>query len=207
MVIFKRADKIDKMIADFQSEVSNTNNTNGEYELVTTKKLYEKIFIPLQRKLGQVKTIFISSDGSLNLLPFEVLQRPDNRFLIEDYTFNYLASGRDLLGFQVDQDAEGICLLIGDPDFDFSLGKRQSVDENTGEGNPVLAAALQRSVNLNDVTFAPLTHAREELEAIGQILGDDRAKLFIGQQAHENVLNDNPPPLLFAHRYAWILSQ
>jgi hypothetical protein len=46
-----------------------------------------------------MKDIFISPDGNLYLLPLEVLQRPDGKFLIEEYTFNYLATGRDLPAF------------------------------------------------------------------------------------------------------------
>jgi CHAT domain-containing protein len=78
------------------------------------------VFAPLRKELGAVTEIFISPDGNLNLLPFEILQGPDNRYLIETYTFNYLAAGRDILGFGAIPEKGGKALLMGDPDFDMS---------------------------------------------------------------------------------------
>ena len=64
-----------------------------------SKKLYNLVFEPLLKELRNKREIFLSPDGNLNLIPFEVLQGPDGRFLIEDYTFDYLAAGRDIVGF------------------------------------------------------------------------------------------------------------
>jgi len=43
---------------------------------------------------------------------------PCGRFLIKDYTFNYLAAGRDVLRFGEIKEKGNKALLMGDPDFD-----------------------------------------------------------------------------------------
>jgi len=53
-----------------------------------------------------------------------VLQQRDGRLLIEDYTFNYLAAGKDLLGFGESEAVVTRSLLIGDPDFDMKTVKK-----------------------------------------------------------------------------------
>ena len=82
----------------------------------TSKELSDMIFKPVLKDLGEVKTVFISPDGNLNLIPFEVLQQPDGKFLIEEYTFNYLSASRDLLAFTNDTGTGNKCLLMGAPD-------------------------------------------------------------------------------------------
>ena len=79
------------------------------------------VFKPIEEKIGKAKDIFISPDGNLNLIPFEVMQRPDGRYLIEDFTFNYLAAGRDIVGFGDINTTNSKALLFGDPDFDIAF--------------------------------------------------------------------------------------
>ena len=100
MVDLGNADQIDDLIAQYKRQISKPGNENRQSVFSTSKKLCELVFKPLQKDIGQSREIFISPDGNLNLIPFEVLQGPDGQFLIEDYTFNYLAAGRDILGFE-----------------------------------------------------------------------------------------------------------
>jgi CHAT domain-containing protein len=52
---------------------------------------------PVREILGDTTTVFLSPDGSLNLIPFEALVDESGDYLVETYQFRYLTSGRDLL--------------------------------------------------------------------------------------------------------------
>ncbi|MCK7508823.1 MAG: CHAT domain-containing protein [Desulfobacterales bacterium] len=67
--------------------------------------------------MGSAREIFISPDGNLNLIPFEVLRGPGSGSLIEDYNFNYLAAGRDLLAFNEIKGGSGPGPAHGRPGF------------------------------------------------------------------------------------------
>jgi hypothetical protein len=70
-------------------------------------ELYQAVFTPLEPAIGGTKRLFLSPDGSLNLIPFEVLRSTEGRYLIEDYAFTYPAAERDLAGFGMVNDKGG----------------------------------------------------------------------------------------------------
>ncbi len=121
------ADRIDKAVAAFKKEMADIKDVQSEKAAAASMRLCSLIFKPLKRGLGKVKELFISPDGNLNLIPFEVLQQtPEGHFLIEDYTFNYLAAGRDVIGFGQIKDKGTKALIIGDPDFNMEKEQKSS---------------------------------------------------------------------------------
>jgi hypothetical protein len=48
--------------------------------------LYERLWSPLVEALDDAKSVAISPDAALALVPFGALLGPDSRFVIEDYT-------------------------------------------------------------------------------------------------------------------------
>jgi CHAT domain-containing protein len=61
------------------------------------RRLDDKVMKPIRQLLGQTRTVLLSPDGELNLIPFGALVDEQGRYLIETYSFIYLTSGRDLL--------------------------------------------------------------------------------------------------------------
>ncbi|GIT62980.1 MAG: hypothetical protein Ct9H300mP21_05260 [Pseudomonadota bacterium] len=49
--------------------------------------LWEILWQPLTESLGETATIFISPDGLLNVLPFDVLTDSDDSYLLENFDF------------------------------------------------------------------------------------------------------------------------
>jgi CHAT domain-containing protein len=186
------ADKIDRLITQYKREINGSENAKKDVVTGTSQKLYDLVFSPLLKDLGTVKEIFISPDGNLNLMPFEVLQGPDGRFLIEDYTFNYLASGRDIIGFGKNPISGGKYLLMGDPDFDLGSDEKLAVLGDLEIKNAEEIHLSKRSINLNNLTFAPLYHAKEELDAISRIMGKQKSELYTGKEALEEILMNKP---------------
>jgi CHAT domain-containing protein len=162
--------------------------------LTAAHDLYRQVFAPIQRELGSAKEIFVAPDGNLNLLPFEVLQGPDGKFLIEDYTFYYLGSGRDLLGFGTSQTTGGKALLIGDPSFDLGAEEKASTLRQLAMTAGTDDAVAKRSTDLRGFQFAPLPGTRQEVQAIHALLGVDKADLFTDKAALEEVLRQHGTP-------------
>ncbi|MFH1982949.1 MAG: tetratricopeptide repeat protein [Pseudomonadota bacterium] len=201
------ADVIDGAIANFRMEISEDSADGGGISAEETRKLHEMVFAPLLKALGPVKEVFISPDGNLSLIPFEVLQGKDGRYLIEDYTFNYISAGRDIVGFQDGQDNSGRYLLVGAPDFESSPGENSGTVSDMTPHRQTGTKIAKRSVNLSDVSFAPLIHTKEELNAIGEIVGRSHADIYTGKDALEEVLTNNPSPeLLHLATHGFFLS-
>ncbi|MFN2493164.1 MAG: CHAT domain-containing protein [Pyrinomonadaceae bacterium] len=57
----------------------------------------EKLMRSIRKLAGDAQVFLISPDGALNLVPFGALRDEQNRYLVENYSFIYLTSGRDLL--------------------------------------------------------------------------------------------------------------
>lgn len=104
MIDLGEADGMETAITQLKEQIGKPNYPEGATK--ASHEIYRRVFAPLRNELGNVKNVFVSPDGHLNLIPFEILQDPDGRYLIEDYSFNYLAAGRDIIG-------------LGAPFFDF----------------------------------------------------------------------------------------
>jgi len=200
LVNLGEADIIDKAIAGFKHSVADSaagSEESQRAEISTyTRKLYSLVFEPIKKELGPVKEVFISPDGNLNLIPFEALHDSQGRYLIEDYTFNYLAAGRDIAGFGKIKEKAGRCLLMGNPDFDMSGEEKEialtRLGLNRQNENQILKA--RRSGEMRGMRFAPLPGTRKEIEAIAGILGSEKAETFTGKQALSDVLATRRSP-------------
>ena len=131
------------------------------------------------------------------MLPFEVLQKPDGSFLIDEYTINYLTAGRDLVGFTDGQAAEGKCLLMGAPDFNLASSNRSSDRQ----------APTSRYADLSELSFAPLPHTKTELDDIRKVMGGRQVELCSGKDAlEETLLNAEHPSIIHLATHGFFLS-
>jgi CHAT domain-containing protein len=200
MIDLGEAEKIDQAIQQFKKAVTNLDDLEGHEAAAQGLILYNIVFSPIEKELGGVRTIFVAPDGNLNLIPFEVLNTPDGRYLIDDYTFNYLSSGRDLLGVSSRKSTTGKALLLGDPDFDLGTKQKTSELRKLKLKLPIEKQPNQRSVDCRGLNFTPLDGTRDEVKAIGKILGNQRTRSYLGSQALEEILfrTDSPSILHLA---------
>ena len=191
MIDLGDATEIDKAISELRKGISSMQEKAEE----SSKKVYNLVFASLKKEFGGKKEIFISPDGNLNLIPFEVLQGPDGRYLIEDYTFNYLAAGRDLLGFgQPGGKQTGKALLIGDPDFDMTMAERKPLLEKLAQTKVKGREVPRRSIDMESFHFERLPGTKKEVEGIRSLLGEKNTSLYTGKEALEEVLKKHKPP-------------
>ena len=140
-------------------------------------------------------------------MPFEVLQGPDGRFLIEDYTFNYLAAGRDIVGFGEIKEKGGKALLMGDPDFDLGKEEKDSSLRELALRSVDNSGRHMRSLDMRGFHFSRLPGTREEVRTIHELLGKNNADVYTGNEAIEEVLKQKgTPSILHLATHGFFLS-
>ncbi len=87
-------------------------------------ELSRRVLHPIQKVAGGKKRWIVSPDGPLWNIPWAALLLPDDRYAIEEMTFRYAVSGRDLVKSQ-EVVAKGEPLVVGDPWFNFPDSDRQ----------------------------------------------------------------------------------
>ncbi|WP_287705483.1 CHAT domain-containing protein [Microcystis sp. M42BS1] len=142
----------------------------------SARQLDETLMQPIRQLLGNTKTILLSPDAALNLIPFEALVDENNQYLVENYHITYLTSGRDLLRLKDKFASQQSPLIVADP-FYGKAGKK---------------VALTRSIDLSEFTFPGLPGTEEEAKAIKNILR--QAIVLTGSQATENAVKQVKKP-------------
>ncbi|MEA5594721.1 CHAT domain-containing tetratricopeptide repeat protein [Rivularia sp. UHCC 0363] len=179
------AKEIEKPLELFRKSLQGTKNAEPSTSIPELKEsardLDKLVMQPIRKLLGNKRKILISPDASLNLIPFEALVDENNRYLVENYSFTYLTSGRDLLRLQNQYPSKQPPVIMADPFFDKQGEVVAIKPKNT------------RSIDLSKIKFPPLNGTRKEAEAISQILG---VKPLLGTQASEAVIKQLKSPEL-----------
>lgn len=89
------ASSVDQDLTQLHAAVSRSGATAQAAELAA-QRAYRRVFQPLALSLAGVKRLYLSLDGYLHAVPFEVLH-DGKAYLIDSYEFFYVNSGRDLL--------------------------------------------------------------------------------------------------------------
>lgn len=212
------AREIDSLIASIRNRIdkdralvySHAVGQSEEALKSLTGRLYDVVFAPLEASSNGKKDIFISPDGQLNLLPFEILPCPDDKYVMEKFKISYLSSGRDLLKFQGRSSPSDCALVIADPDFQSSLLNIVPPEPAIPQISHVFTTGHEPARGVGgclDVPFNNLPQTRREGESICQTLRE-RAGLavsaYYGAQAQEDVLKniDVPPRVLHVASHA-----
>jgi len=188
------AAKIDKTINRFKRQIEDENDIRNKGLRLekTSKRLYSLVFSPILDALAGVKRIYISPDGNLNLIPFEVFLDTKGNYLIDQYFFDYLAASRDVLGFGRPTGKAGRSVIIGNPDFDLA-GKNKTQkkqDDSSGRGGGI----PKRSGGMRGMRFNSLPHTLEEINALHSVLGPKNAAVYKNEAASESSLFSHKAP-------------
>jgi CHAT domain-containing protein len=138
----------------------------------SARQLDETLMQPIRQLLGNTKTILLSPDAALNLIPFEALVDENNQYLVENYHITYLTSGRDLLRLKDKFASQQSPLIVAAPFY----GK----------------AGEKVALTLSEFTFPGLPGTEEEAKAIKNIL--PQATVLTGSQATENAVKQAKKP-------------
>jgi len=172
-----------------------------------SRALDEKVMQPLNAFIGDAKQLLVSPDGPLNLVPFEALVNEDGKYLIEQYSINYLTSGRDLLRLQTPRQSKTDPLVIADPTF----GEPKEVQTKVSyEPKPLKSAhrpkqSITTARDLSSMYFASLSGTAQEARAIKSLFPE--ADVLTGEQATESALKQVlAPRILHIATHGFFLS-
>lgn len=150
----------------------------------------EKIMSPVRASLGDVKQLLVSPDGELNLIPFESLRDEKGNYLVENYAFTYLTSGRDLMRMQIRRESQSKPLIIANPVFgETTLAANQKSVTKTSAGK---RRRITVARDLSGLFFTPLIGTKQEARSIQTIFPE--AVLLDGAQATESALKQAAAP-------------
>jgi CHAT domain-containing protein/tetratricopeptide (TPR) repeat protein len=163
------AGPLEKLIGEFRTVLASPERS-GARDL--GRKLDEVLMRPVRAKIGAATTLYVAPEGSINLAPLSALVDEQGRFLLESYTINYLASGRDLLYLGRAEPARGPALIIADPAFD-----------EKAASSPPTGGAQTRSRDFRSTKYDRLPGTATEAATLKKVLPD--ADVLTGTSATE----------------------
>jgi CHAT domain-containing protein len=132
------------------------------------QSLYALLIKPVEPLVQGKKHLFVSPDGNLNLIPFEVIVTPAGQYLLEKYQISYLGAGRDAVKFAKAAFMGGTSLVMADPDYDLGLKGIEKVKRQMGVKENRVRGEV--SADLRGLYFPPLPETGGEADAIEGIL-------------------------------------
>ncbi|HIK38647.1 MAG: CHAT domain-containing protein [Geminocystis sp.] len=166
------AETIDSLITQFRLNLAAGEEGDSTVLTQSSQQLYQLLFQPLLPYLQDKKNLFISPDGQLNLIPFAALQDNKGNYLIEEYTFNYLTSGRELLRIQNRFPSASPPVIVAAPDYD----SEYKIDVK------VINRGVRRNIQLRNLSCCtPLEGTKQEAQAIISLIPD--SQLYVGVEA------------------------
>lgn len=195
--------EIDRKINEFRNALRDPKNKDVQK---AGRAVDEKILQPIRTVLGDAKHLLISPDGELNLIPFEALVNENGKYLIENYQFTYLTSGRDLLKMQTPRESKSKALIIAAPLFGETSD--QSVAETNSDKKLKSVSRNSKSLTttrtLSDTYFAPLGGTLQEGRSIKELFPD--STFLTDSQATETALkNVSSPEILHIATHGFFL--
>ncbi len=185
------AARIDDLVTRWRAAAANPESRDA---MALARQLDELVMRRVRPALGQVRRVLLAPDGMLNLLPFGALVDEQGDYLIEQYCFSYLTSGRDLLRWQAAMRPRSSAAIFAGPDFDWAAGppSRPAV---RGDQLPGLTA----------LRFPPIPATLEEGTLIHGLLAPSR--LFSGREATKgNLMRLSGPLLLHIATHGFFLA-
>jgi len=206
--------QIDQLVAQFRSDIQSiltdrnlTQSTLDRLKISsksTLAKLYQLALLkPLGGELNAKKSLIISSDGALRLLPFEALFDGKN-YLIENKEIGYIPSGKELVRLyrytHRDRNTTATrAVIINNPSFDDKVVASSSTPSKNRSG--IIKSLFK-------MHFAPLPGTKAEAKNIKKILKPtNKITEYHGKAAsEENLLTIKSPTILHIATHGFFLN-
>jgi CHAT domain-containing protein/Tfp pilus assembly protein PilF len=171
------------------------------------RTLDKHVMQPIRKLLGPTRRIFLAPDGALNLIPFASLVDEKGQYLIENYSINYLTSGRDLLRLQVSGESREAMKVFANPMYDLTAAREPPRPPASQQASSSAMSDINspRSKDFTEPNYRSLPGTAEEAAALGNLFSD--ATLLLQAQATEVALkNVNRPRLLHIATHGFFLT-
>jgi tetratricopeptide (TPR) repeat protein len=198
------AERADKAVYRLKEACGRGGTRDPDTVRALAREAWDAILAPVWPAVKDKARLFISPDGRLNLLPFEILAGPDGKHLIESHSVVYLSSGADLADFGAKDPPLGPAVLMGDPDYD--LGEEGLAAALAEMG--LSGKAAVRAGEGEMFVFRRLPETAREVLSIAEVLGPGNARVYLGAHAAEEVLTSlkRPPGMLHLATHGFFLS-
>jgi CHAT domain-containing protein len=177
--------QIEQLISRYKSEVMT-----GKYAAQDAKELYATLLKPIPNSL-RLKNLVIVPDGILNDLPYDALQRPNGRYVIQSHVISYAPSATVLcyLRNRRREHQPGMAFLgIGDVPYDMEPKPAQS-----GMKHSLMAFVARGMYDISGNHLYALPETRDELILASQALDDPKQTvLLLGIKATEARFKSEP---------------
>ena len=172
------AEAIDQAVAALSISLASPNTPIGQVK-EEAKFLETLVVAPVRNALGTTRTVFLSPDSALNLIPFEALVDESGRYLVETYQFRYLTSGRDLMRLENTIASTNSAVLVGNPTY----GR---------PGELVAQADPRRTIDFKNRIFPALPGTQAEVDLIApQLPGSE---VYTATNATEDLIKQQVQP-------------
>ncbi len=175
------ADAVDAAVRTFATSLASPNTPLFQVK-EEAQALDALVMAPVRAALGDTTTVFLSPDGTLNLIPFEALVDESNQYLVETYQFRYLTSGRDLMRIADTAASDNPAVLMGNPTY--------------GRAGALVAQADTRAIDFKNRIFPALPGTQAEVDLIAPLLPSplvytqtNATEAAINQQAEPSILH------------------
>ncbi len=157
------------------------------------QELYKQVLAPIGTSLKGSKTLVLSLDGQLNLVPFWALH-DGKAYLVDNYQLTYVTSGRDLLRDPNEASSKTVTLLAkpefvkggaGQVDEAGATRGFEIVEDRHPDANTRKMALAKGALKLKQAP-SPLAGTEQEAKAIGKLL--PKARLLVGAKASKEAL-------------------
>jgi CHAT domain-containing protein len=198
---------IDADAAKFRAALRTAETPEAQVKELA-RNLDERVMRPVRKLLGSTRHVFLSPDGALNLVPFDAFVDEDGHYLIENYSFNYLTSGRDLLRLQVAGESKDAPTIVANPLFDLKSAAAATANGRRaigllGAGDT--ANAETRATDFTKLYYPPLAGTAAEAKSIGALLPE--ARVWTQGDATEAALKTvNRPRILHIATHGFFLA-
>jgi len=160
------------------------------------KKILSTLYDILMKDIDlNYKSLIVSSDGLLRLLPFETLyNQRDKHYLVEHKEIRYIPSAKELIRLysKASQTAKNSVVIFANPDFDATV-----VAQNRGLRNEAIFR----------MKFGNLPQTKIEAEEIKKILRNRNIIEYQGREANEpNLLHLKQPKILHIATHGFFLN-
>ena len=146
------------------------------------RSLDKQVMAPIRPLLGDARHLLLSPDGQLNLIPFEALKDEQNKYLVENYAFSYLTTGRDLLRLETTAKQSNPVVFA-----DINYDRQETVIASKSRGSE-----NKRSVDFANLTFPSLAATLAEGQQIKKIFPD--TNIITGEKATEEAIKQLKSP-------------
>ena len=163
------------------------NKDGGYEESGWAEQIYRMLFLPFEKEIAGLKTVYLAPDGALHLIPFQCLVLADKRYWIQRQMIRILQSGRDLIKKPYASPSNQL-LAFGDIDFGNLTSPANSGQSETHAGYNFTHTVLSEFFH----GFNHLIASREEVIEISKLYrnkyGADSVRVLMSTEARETFL-------------------